>query len=425
MLKKPRGTRDFPPDEMERRRELLEELRSTAESYGYREIGLPTFEHMELFTLKSGEGIKEQIYFFRDKSGRELALRPEMTASAMRVYVSKFQNLPKPLKIYYYGNCFRYERPQKGRFREFWQFGVEFIGSSRAFALAELVVLARDMMMRAGLREFDLRIGYLDILNTILGSVSMPENARSTTMVLIDKNNQQGLEDLLYENDCDPRTVSDILHLLDDGSVEEKLRMIRDMTDRYPGLHEKADRFQEFIDSMKILGDNGFSVDLSIVRGLDYYTGMVFEIHVDGLGAESQVCGGGEYSLVPLFGGREVSTGGFAVGFDRVLLALESEGYDFGKWRLDVYLVPISSDEIPFCAGIAALLREAGFRVDMETRGRNLGKTMKYVNSIGARFAGIIGETEVKEQCLTLKDMETGKQEIVRTDEVVERLRSR
>ncbi|MCG2825715.1 MAG: ATP phosphoribosyltransferase regulatory subunit, partial [Thermoplasmatales archaeon] len=180
MIQRPRGTRDFGPDEMFRRRQVENIMRKTCKTFGYREIATPTFESTALFTKKSGEGIVKQLYNFKDKAGRDIALRPELTAPAIRFYVNEMQSLPKPLKLFYFGNCFRYEEPQKGRFREFYQFGVECIGGKGE---AEVIALAVKMLENTGLKNFELRVGHLGILRNILG------NADSSVMTLIDKKN--------------------------------------------------------------------------------------------------------------------------------------------------------------------------------------------------------------------------------------------
>ena len=425
VIKRPRGTRDFTPEEMDRRNQLLTCFRRTAESYGYREIDLPAFEHIDLFTLKSGPGIIEQMYTFTDKSGRELALRPEITASAMRFYVGNLQNRPKPLKVYYFSNCFRYERPQKGRFREFWQFGVEFIGSSSELAVAELVALAGNMMESAGVEGFKLRIGYLDILKSLFERTGLPKAALASAMILIDKKNMDGLENLLYENHVEPKLVSDILQLADRVGGKEVLEAIRGIENDYPGIREPLARFTKIIQSLDDMGIGNYLIDPGIARGLNYYTGLVFEIDVPKLGAEKQICGGGEYSLAPLFGGREVATSGFAIGFDRTLLALELQGHSFGESVLDIYLVPISEREMIYTLTLVRELRGAGLKVDMELRGRNVSKAMKYANAIGASAVGIIGENEVTGDSITVKDMTTGKQENVDRKDLVSFLSGR
>jgi len=423
MISRPRGTRDFTPEEMNRRDQLLAALKGTVESFGYGAINLPTFEHLDLFTLRSGPGIIGQMYNFTDKSGRELALRPELTASAMRFYVNHLQNLPKPQKLYYFGNCFRYERPQKGRFREFWQFGVEFIGSSTSLALAELVALAIKMMENSGLEDFKLNIGYLDVLRTVMAKAELPPNELASAMVLIDKKNIEGLEDLLYENGTLSKLVSDIVNIADGSGGREVLAEMGEMELEYPKIREPLDRLRKICHWLNHMGVENFSIDLGVVRGLDYYTGMVFEIEAPSLGAEKQICGGGEYSLVPLFGGREVATSGFALGFDRLLLALENQGYSFKGKRLDLFLVPVSRDDLAHTVKIANKLRAVGLRVDLELRGRNMKKAMKYGNALGAACVGIIGENERNQSQVAVKDMNSGEQRNVAEDDLVSYLR--
>ena len=423
MTKRPRGTRDFTPEEMDRRNYLRKSFTETVESFGYREINLPTFEHLELFTLRSGQGIIKQMYDFTDKSDRKLALRPEFTASAMRFYVNQLQNRPKPLKIYYFGNCFRYERPQKGRYREFWQFGVEFIGSSTELALAELIATASRMVARAGVKGYTLRVGYLEILRSMMEKAELSKEAVASAMILIDKKNTEGLEDLLYENGVSPKIISDMVVLIDPDEGGGMLERMGAMVKDYPSMGEPYGRFARIIEALKSMGVDDFTVDPGIARGLDYYTGMVFEIDIDSLGAEKQICGGGEYSLVPLFGGREVATSGFAMGFDRVLLALENQGYPFKENVLDLYLVPITENEMSYTLELANGLRDAGFRVDVETRGRSVSKAVKYANAVKAAYVGIVGEDEVKGGTVAMKRMDTGEQESVGRGEMAAFLR--
>ena len=425
VIKRPRGTRDFTPEEMDRRNQLLACLRNTTETFGYKEVNLPTFEHIDLFTMKSGQGIIEQMYTFTDKSGRQLALRPEITASAMRFYVAELQNRPKPLKIYYFSNCFRYERPQKGRFREFWQFGAEFIGSSSELAVAELVALAWNMVKNASIKDFNLRLGYLDILKSIIEKAKLSNETFTSVMVLIDKKNTDGLENLLYENEVSPKLISDILLLTDHIGGKEVLREIKRMEDEYPAIKTPLLRFSNIIDCIDRLGVEDYIIDPGISRGLDYYTGMVFEIDAPNLGAEKQICGGGEYSLAPLFGGREVATSGFAIGFDRILLALETQGHSFEQNVLDIFLLPVSKNEISYTVMLASELRDAGFKVDMELRGRTISKAMRYANAIGTSAVGIIGEDEVAKGTVSIKDMATGEQENVRREDIVSFLKAR
>ncbi|HQC13151.1 MAG TPA: ATP phosphoribosyltransferase regulatory subunit, partial [Methanoregulaceae archaeon] len=182
MLQKPRGTRDFLPDEMESRRHIEGLMRETAGRWGYREICTPEFEDLELFTVRSGEGIIQEMYVFEDKGGRKLALRPEITAPVLRMYVNEGHVLPKPIRWFYFADCFRYERPQKGRYRQFWQFGVELIGIDTPMAEAEPVMLGSDILKASGI-SFVTHVGHLGLMNTMLSGL-LPEEKRKVRMCL-------------------------------------------------------------------------------------------------------------------------------------------------------------------------------------------------------------------------------------------------
>lgn len=198
-LRKPRGTRDFLFEDMELRKNVEMKLRNVFERYGYREIKTPIFEHLKLFTIKSGEEIKEQMYHFKDKGGRNLALRPELTAPIARLYVNKLQRFPKPIKMYYFGSCFRYERPQAGRFRQFWQFGCELIGGKSPEAEAETIALAYDCLKELGLKNFKIHIGHMGIVRGMLEENGVKGEKQDHIMTLIDKGDKEELSRYLNE----------------------------------------------------------------------------------------------------------------------------------------------------------------------------------------------------------------------------------
>lgn len=301
-IERPRGTRDFLPEEMEKRRELEKIFREVVELFGYREVQTPTFEHLELFTIKSGEEIIKEIYAFKDKGGRDLALRPELTAPVMRMFVNECSHLPKPLRFYYFSNCFRYERPQKGRYREFWQFGAELIGSNSPEAEAEVILLSYRMLEKAGV-SFELSIGDVNLLRYVLRDIPEKEAA----MRLIDKEEFETLRNLLAKYDRE-EIYETILQLGEIESVEEAEEVVD-----YDFSHLK--KLCEILDALELK----YFVDFTVARGLDYYTGTVFEYYAEGLGAQKQICGGGSYRLAKLFGGEDVPGTGFAIGFDRVM----------------------------------------------------------------------------------------------------------
>ncbi|HUL39623.1 MAG TPA: histidine--tRNA ligase, partial [Methanomassiliicoccales archaeon] len=333
MIQRPRGTRDFTPQEMETRRYLEGLFRREAELHGFGEIATPIFEHTELFTLKSGPNIVDEMYAFEDKGGRQIALRPELTAPSMRFFVNDLTNYPRPLKLFYFGQCFRYERPQSGRYREFFQFGAELIGAPNPESDAEVIGLAADLIRRSGLTKYNVRIGHIGVLRGQLSEGGLVPDKAAPILQKLDKRLYDEATPLMKDAGLSERSIDEIIRTT-------QIVGPPDLLEKHPG--ESSDYLKEVF---AILGDYGITsvqVDLGVVRGLDYYTGVVFEIDAPSLGAEKQICGGGSYSLTELFGGEKVFSTGFAIGFDRTLLALEREGLTPARKRLDAYVVPTS-----------------------------------------------------------------------------------
>ncbi len=406
-IHRPRGTRDFLPDEMAKRKHIENRLRDVAVKWGYGEVKTPIFEHIELFTIKSGETILDEIYNFRDKGDREIALRPELTAPVVRMYVEELQRSAKPLKFYYFDNCFRYERPQKGRFREFFQFGVEIIGSARPEADAEVIALAAEMLTSVGVKG-DLHVGHLGILRALLNDI--PQEHQSKIMRLVDKKDDKGLEDFLDEINTPDEMRGKLFRLIGlrgINAVYEARELV--------GNIEAISQFEALLSLLDVYGLE-YIVDLGIARGLDYYTGMVFEIYCEGLGAQNQVCGGGAYRLAHLFGGEDTPSTGYAIGFDRIIEVCEAMP-EKAKSVAVVCFEDTRSDAIV----IAKKLREH-VPTYVDVMGRKFRDQMSYANTIGASHVVIVGKNELDAGKVALKDMRTGEQMVVAVEEVVGRL---
>jgi histidyl-tRNA synthetase len=393
------------------RRCIEKNMRSTAISFGYQEVATPTFEDAELFIRKSGPEIVDQLYIFRDKGNRELVLRPELTAPVIRFYANELYKQPKPLKIFYEGNCFRYERPQKGRFREFWQFGAELIGTNNPEGIAELLAFATFCLKNLGLKNFELRVGYLEILKFILNDWQIPKDVQSNLMINIDKGDIEALKSQLEEFSIDETKIilfSDLIQSkFKSSEFEEKQKLF---AGQFPIIADLFNRFSKVIDCLNKFGIKDCTIDLGIARGLDYYTGIVFEIDVPALGAEKQVCGGGEYSLDELFKLKDGACSGFAIGFDRIVLAYELEGLDAPKQNLDIYISPLSEPGLVKAMEISSNLRGAGYCVDLDIKGRNMSKNLKFASSKMAKFVMFVGENELSEGIALVRDMTTGEQ---------------
>ncbi|ABS56251.1 histidyl-tRNA synthetase [Methanoregula boonei 6A8] len=392
MIQKPRGTRDFLPDEMEARRSIEAKMREAVRRFGYREVCTPEFEELELFTLRSGEGIMQEMYVFEDKGGRKLALRPEITAAVIRMYINEAKVAPKPLRWCYFADCFRYERPQKGRYRQFWQFGAELIGADTALADAEVIMLAAEALNATGV-TWELKVGHLAFMKNLLADLDPAAQRR--VMAHLDKKDFEGLAETLAGmrksglNDSltalvECRTLAEAFEIA--GTIPEKERVEQ---------------------TMGILDASGvrYSLNFGIARGLDYYTGMVFEGFAENLGAENQILGGGAYRLAHLFGGDDVASCGFAIGFDRVMVSL---GEVFAA--KDTIAGIVCTDEgRSFALSVAREFRAAGIRAEMDLMGRGLGAQLAHASKT-ADFAVVIGKREADAGQVTLKNLHSGEQ---------------
>jgi len=414
MIQRPRGTRDFTPEEMETRRYYEAMMRSACVSHGFREVQTPIFEHTELFTTKSGPGIIEEMYAFKDKGDREICLRPELTASVIRFFVNDLTNYPRPLKMFYYGPCFRYERPQAGRYREFYQFGAEAIGSATPEMDAEVIGLAASILEKTGLKDYKIRVGHIGLLKGMLKAAGVEGDKALPVLQKLDKKMYDEARPLM---DAAGMSAEAIDKIISTTKVTGPISVLKD----YDG---DAKAYLEEV--FEILGHYGFKnleIDLGVVRGLAYYTGIVFEVDAPKLGAEKQICGGGSYSLSELFGGEKVFSTGFAIGFDRTLLALEKEGVVPKKFKVKAYVVPVSDSTRKKAYEITALLRREGVSADMDLMRRNLGKNFKYADAAGVENVIIVGEKEMESNSVNVRDMSTGDQILVPISELAAKLK--
>ena len=410
MFQKPRGTRDFLPEEMKKRRYVENKLREIFERYGYKEILTPTFESFDLIAKKTGEEIRKQLYVFKDHGGREMALRPEMTSPVVRFYLNELKNLQKPLRLYYFANCFRYERPQAGRFREFWQMGCELIGCKSPLADAEVLNLAMDGLLNIGL-DFDVHIGHLGVLKGVLEKFNVSEAEEVKIRRLIDKEDYESLEIYLTQilGEEKKELIFDILKFKGGREVLEELKEI--LKD-FPKSIEAINNLEDILEF--VIHDK-YTINLGIARGLDYYTGMVFEIY--GKKGAKQICGGGRYdNLIETFGGEPTPAVGFAYGFDRIMMNID----DLDVEEEGILIIPVKKDKelIKKSLIIADKLRKSGKIAELEIMGRKLRKALDYANSRGFKKVIIVGEKELNEGKVTVKDMITGEQRLVSIDEL-------
>tara|TARA_B100001996_G_scaffold379119_1_gene364336 strand:+ start:584 stop:1918 length:1335 start_codon:yes stop_codon:yes gene_type:complete len=421
MVERPRGTRDFGVNEMAERLALERELDNVANCHGYNRVQTPIFERLDLFTAKSGPEVVNQLYAFKDRSDRDLTLRPELTAPVMRMVADSMRADAKPLRLSYFGQCFRYEESKKGRYREFYQYGIEHIGASGPLVEAEVIALAIRMMHATGLQDWTVRVGHVGILRTILNHYTNDNCDLEELMRLLDKGrqSQEALDDFwdlqMRHNPYDSRFTEDppigeLQTLLEnfiyaEGNIEA-IDAARKAFDQ-----NELDNFQATIDALEALAPAPpkLEIDFTISRGLDYYTGMVFEFHVPSLRGESQVLGGGSYSLMHLFDQPDLDPCcGFGLGFDRVLLAMENEGVSIQKQgQGQVAVIPlgdVNSKVLPIVGG----LRNMGHIIHLEVRDRGLKRAMRWADGIGVDLVMIIGERDIESGNIEIKRLIDG-----------------
>lgn len=417
LTKAPRGTKDIIPAEAYKWNYLEEKFRDLCRLYGYEEIRTPVFEHTELFKRGVGDTtdiVQKEMYTFKDRGDRDLTLKPEGTAGVIRAFIeNKMYAETQPTKLFYITPCFRYERPQSGRQRQFHQFGVEAIGSDTPSLDAEVISLAMQFLGEAGLKDLTVSI------NSVGCPVCREEYNRLLKDYLATK--ADVLCDLCNDRrDKNPMRVIDCKNETCQGNIVDIPLMADHLCDN---CKDHFDQLKSYLDEMDIK----YVVDKKIVRGLDYYKRTAFEIISNDLGAQSTVCGGGRYDgLVEQIGGPSGYSGiGFGLGAERLLLTLEANGVEIGNPNhTDIFVVTIGDKAKLKSFSILKDLRENHISADKDHLDRSLKAQFKYSNKINAKYTIVIGDDELDKDKATLKNMETGDQKLIKISELVNELRS-
>ena len=403
-----RGFREFYPEQMCARRKVFDKLTAIARAYGFREIDMPSLESLDLLKLKSGEGIVDETFSFKDKGGRDVTLIPETTPSIARMVGSR-KAITKPVRWFSLGKLWRYEEPQAGRLREFYQLNIDIFGVPGVEADAEVVAFSVKMMEALGLSdEFVIKISDRNLLSECFGGADANAIFRviDKRAKLPEKEFLRQLEELGIKDEKLKFTIS----LLDGKNKSiEKIEEFLPKTGKIPETMTRLTRLFQLLESYGVR--DRCELDVSIVRGLAYYSGMVFECH-DAKGELRALFGGGRYDgLVQLFGGEPTPAVGFALG-DAVLeiLMKRSNLWPDEKLETDYFIVLTDEKYIGECIKIAESLRKKGLSVEWDILKRKVGAQMKYADKIGAKRALFIGEDELKHGNVMVRDMATGEQ---------------
>ncbi len=408
----PRGTYDILPEDIKKWHYIENIIRKLTSLYNYFEVRVPIFEQLELFQRSVGEDtdiVEKEMYAFKDKKGRELALRPEGTASIARMVAE--HNLKsskkKPLRLWYEGPMFRYSRPQKGRYRQFYQFGVECIGSSNPIVDAEIIAIGWQILQEAKVPDVSLEIN----------SVGCPECSNDYNILL---------KEFLYKDkdkycaDCQRRMDQNPLRVFDckNNSCRQLIKNAPPMLDSL--CEECALHFEDVKNNLEMM-KVPFNVNPEIVRGLDYYTKTAFEYKINYLGAQDALGGGGRYDeLIEYLGGKQTPAVGLSMGLERIILSLEKSGFSFPEENiLEVLVIPIGTCALQASIEMIQELHKADISAIIADESSSVGNNLKFCDKNNVSFAVLIGDNELKSGMYVVKDIKKKAQSEIKREEVV------
>ncbi len=410
-VKTVKGTRDIFYPDIEKWKFFEEKAREILKTYNFKEIITPIFEYTEVFARGIGEDtdiVHKEMYTFKDRKGRSITLRPENTASVVRAYLEHKMYAEGGIKrLFYIGPMFRYERPQKGRYRQFFQLGVEVFGSKNPFIDAETIELVINILEKVGLKGLSVNI------NSLGCEKCRPVYRENLQKFL------KGIKEKLCE-DCKRRIDTNPLRVLD-CKVPSCKEALKDAPNIQQSLCEDCKEHQakvfHYLETMGVK----YEVEPNLVRGLDYYTRTVFEVVSDNLGSQNAILGGGRYdNLVKEFGGPDTPAFGWALGIDRLVLLLEDKNFDFANKT--IYIVP-AGNSIDYCFQTAKILRENGLASEVMADSKSLKKALNSVNKQRGRFVLIAGESEREKGIVIFKDMENKTQREIKLENIAKELK--
>ncbi len=411
-----RGMRDLLPKDAEKMRHVEVIARDLARLYGYEEVITPLVEHYDLLAAKSGEEIRERMYTFRDMGGRRVALRPEFTASIARLVATKMRNEPKPMKLFCAGSLYRYDEPQYGRFREFWQANYELIGSSKPEADAEVLTLTYDLIERLGFRNYWFKIGHVGILRGILVQEGVAEEQQNTIMQLLDKKRRDEALTLTKESGASQSCVAALKKLLEIRGTDVS-RVVREAKQIVEGYESAVVAVENLREILELTSESGVKfetlVDAGFARGLEYYTGLIFESYVPEI--EIALTGGGRYDrLIEIFGGEPTPALGVAQGIDRLVLAIKKHRvYRKVLEKNKVIIIPVGEKLRINAFELSLKLRKAKIPAEVEVMGRTISKALSDADRRKVTHSVIVGPEELREGRVVLRDMKKREQRTV------------
>ena len=422
-----RGMRDLLPEDAATMTYIGDTARKVARLYGYKEIITPVVESYELLAAKAGDEVRSRMFAFKDLGGREVALRPEFTASVARLVATTLRNEPKPFRIFCMGSAYRYDEPQRGRYREFWQSDYELVGSNRPEADAEILLATNSLMQGAGLKKVAMKTGHVGVLRAILTEEKIDDKQQNAIMQLMDKKEYDDAIRMVENAGATQKCLTTLRELVQcrGNDTFEIIKRMKELAKDYEKSVAAAENLEEIL---KLVTESGCKIDMSVdagfARGLEYYTGMVFEVYVPDL--DIALGGGGRYDrLVELFGGEPTPATGVAHGIDRIMLAMQAQKTVPDKEKTKtVFVVPIKDEQKTEALKIAQMLRNAGISVEVEVMGRKMTKALEDADRRKLDYAVIVGEKELKEGSVVLRDLAKRQQNTVKIEKITDAIRA-
>jgi histidyl-tRNA synthetase len=421
VFKTVRGMRDFPPKEAKIMTYIEGKARKIAELYGYKEIITPVVEFYKLLAAKAGEEVRLRMYIFKDLGGRTVALRPELTPSVARLVATTLRNEPRPFRLFCMGSLYRYDEPQQGRYREFWQSNFELIGSNKPEADAEIIMLTNSLMEAVGLKNCVFKVGHVGVLRGILSQEKVDEKTENEVMQLMDKKQYDDALKLVKGAGTSEKCVKTLRKLIElkGGRIFEIIENVKKNVKSYEKAVDAAENLEEIL---KLVLESGCEIDMTVnagfSRGLEYYTGMIFEVYAPEL--DIALGGGGRYDgLIELFGGEPTPAVGIAQGIDRIMLAVQRQKTLKTGEENRVMIIPVKSELKGEALKISRMLRDGDIPVEVEVMGRKVIKALEDADRRKMKYAIIIGERELKEGAVVIRNLTRREQNTVKMERII------
>ena len=417
-----RGMRDLINEEAQTFTHIMKKARETATLYGFKEVITPHVEPLELLNAKAGDEIRQRMFIFKDLGERQVALRPEFTASIARLTTTALRNEPKPLRLFSVGTVYRYDEPQRGRYREFWQSNFELMGSSKPEADAEIILLTNNLMQSLGLQSYAFKIGHIGLIRGILSQEGIDEKTQNAVLQRMDKKEYDTALELIKSEKC-----RQMLRGLIEIRGNDWLDVAEQLQTYFVGYEKSEAAVENLFEVLKLVAESAnplIKLEPAFARGLEYYTGMIFEIYIPQL--EIALGGGGRYDrLIENFGGEPTPAVGCAHGIDRAAIALQTQKAVLTpKVVKTVAVIPITEALKSEALKIAQILRTAGINVEFEVMGRKMAKALEDADKRKVDFAVIVGEREFKDGAVVLKDLASRQQNSIPLKNLAEKIKN-